>query len=56
MLVVGYSLPSPEGLSPTLGKPVKTSDGRAISIGWSDVGHFIGAEKDIQSYVEMIGK
>lgn len=51
MLVVGYSVPSSNEFKTILGNPDFASNGRAISIGWSDVGHFMGAEKDIQSYV-----
>ncbi|MES9906388.1 MAG: hypothetical protein ABW168_27365 [Sedimenticola sp.] len=55
MLVVGYSIPSTDGLRPTLGNPDGRSaaGGRSISIGWSDVGHFFGAEKDIKSYIRQ---
>ncbi len=53
MLVIGYSIPSLLGLKPTLGNSGSQPVDRSISIGWSDVGHFMGAEKDIQSYVRQ---
>ena len=49
--VVGYSVPdSVDGLFmgtafPDMGRP------RAVAIGWSDAGHFAGAEQDIRDFV-----
>ncbi len=48
--VVGYSVPSKDGLYSKFLQFIVGGNPRAVAIGWSDAGHFEGNEQDIRRY------